>query len=89
MKPVWSTGMIGQSSGRGAWGVGETEDDVRRSAAVLAARVRDAHAAQVWLPLGYGLFQRALTDVSARRGDVAEPDSPPTPHAYHSVLQAL
>ncbi|MFK0121465.1 hypothetical protein [Streptomyces sp. NPDC090994] len=28
-------------------------DDVRRSVAVLAARVRDAHAARVWLPLGY------------------------------------
>ncbi|MCX4869559.1 hypothetical protein OIC43_42675 [Streptomyces sp. NBC_00825] len=28
-------------------------DDVRRSATVLAARVRDAHAARVWLPLGH------------------------------------
>ncbi|MER5359017.1 hypothetical protein [Streptomyces sp. NPDC002785] len=28
-------------------------DDVRRSVAVLAARVRAAHAAKVWLPLGF------------------------------------
>ncbi|MFE3907879.1 hypothetical protein ACFXPY_48795 [Streptomyces sp. NPDC059153] len=28
-------------------------DDVRRTVAVLAARVRDAHAAHVWTPLGY------------------------------------
>ncbi|GGV97560.1 hypothetical protein GCM10015535_69170 [Streptomyces gelaticus] len=28
-------------------------DDVRRTVAVLAARVREAHAARVWLPLGY------------------------------------
>ncbi|MFE7045155.1 hypothetical protein ACFU9X_38785 [Streptomyces atratus] len=31
----------------------EAMDDVRRSVAVLAARVRDAHAARVWIPLGY------------------------------------
>ncbi|MFC9624809.1 hypothetical protein ACFTXM_34200 [Streptomyces sp. NPDC056930] len=31
----------------------EAMDDVRRSVAVLAARVRDAHAARVWVPLGY------------------------------------
>ncbi|MGW2777326.1 hypothetical protein ACWC4C_33325 [Streptomyces olivaceoviridis] len=31
----------------------EAMDDVRRSVAVLAARVRDAHAAKVWLPLGF------------------------------------
>jgi hypothetical protein len=31
----------------------EAMDDVRRSVAVLAARVRDAHAARVWAPLGY------------------------------------
>jgi hypothetical protein len=30
----------------------EAMDDVRRSVAVLAARVRDAHAARVWAPLG-------------------------------------
>jgi hypothetical protein len=28
-------------------------DDIRRSVAALAARVRDAHAARVWLPLGH------------------------------------
>lgn len=32
-------------------GLREAMDDVRRSVAVLAARVRDAHAARVWLPL--------------------------------------
>ncbi|MFF7651712.1 hypothetical protein ACFZCY_18780 [Streptomyces sp. NPDC007983] len=32
-------------------------DDVRRSVAVLAARVRDAHTARVWLPLGYGSWE--------------------------------
>ncbi|EST17884.1 hypothetical protein [Streptomyces roseochromogenus] len=35
----------------------EAMDDVRRSMAVLAARVRDAHAARVWLPLGYGTWE--------------------------------
>ncbi|MFE4422401.1 hypothetical protein [Streptomyces sp. NPDC056817] len=34
-------------------GLGEAMDDVRRSVAVLAARVRDAHAARVWVPLGH------------------------------------
>jgi hypothetical protein len=33
-------------------GLREAMDDVRRSVAVLAARVRDAHAARVWAPLG-------------------------------------
>jgi hypothetical protein len=33
-------------------GLREAMDDVRRSVAVLAARVRDAHAARVWTPLG-------------------------------------
>ncbi|MCZ4101063.1 hypothetical protein [Streptomyces sp. H39-C1] len=32
-------------------------DDVRRSVAVLAARVRDAHAARVWLPLGHDSWE--------------------------------
>ncbi|WP_138894283.1 hypothetical protein [Streptomyces chryseus] len=32
-------------------------DDVRRSVAVLAARVRDAHAARVWLPLGHSSWE--------------------------------
>jgi hypothetical protein len=31
-------------------GLREAMDDVRRSVAVLAARVRNAHAARVWLP---------------------------------------
>ncbi|MFD7781339.1 hypothetical protein [Streptomyces sp. NPDC059753] len=109
-------------------GLREAMDDVRRSVATLAARVRDAYAARIWLPLGhsswvsycgaefgisraqayrllevaralaaihdavtastelsrtrdtgpaaeaaldYGLSQRALVDVCARRGDVA------------------
>ncbi|MFB8000120.1 hypothetical protein ACFC4G_46055 [Streptomyces sp. NPDC056002] len=34
-------------------GLREAMDDVRRCVAVLAARVRDAHAARVWLPLGF------------------------------------
>ncbi|WP_405638623.1 hypothetical protein OG543_30320 (plasmid) [Streptomyces sp. NBC_01178] len=34
-------------------GLREAMADVRRSVAVLAARVRDAHAARVWLPLGF------------------------------------
>ncbi|MCP9213481.1 hypothetical protein [Streptomyces cucumeris] len=32
-------------------------DDVRRSVAVLAARVRDAHAARVWVPLGHSSWE--------------------------------
>ncbi|WP_241197469.1 hypothetical protein [Streptomyces sp. ADI91-18] len=32
-------------------------DDVRRSVAVLAARVRDAHAARVWLSLGHSSWE--------------------------------
>ncbi|MEU2873063.1 hypothetical protein ABZ769_28335 [Streptomyces olivoreticuli] len=38
-------------------GLREAMDDVRRSVAVLAARVRDAHAARVWLPLGYSSWE--------------------------------
>jgi hypothetical protein len=38
-------------------GLREAMDDVRRSVAVLAARVRDAHAARVWVPLGYGSWE--------------------------------
>ncbi|MFE4415123.1 hypothetical protein [Streptomyces sp. NPDC056821] len=34
-------------------GLREAMDDVRRSVTVLAARVRDAHAARVWVPLGH------------------------------------
>lgn len=34
-------------------GLREVMDDVRRSVAVLAARVRDAHAARVWMPLAH------------------------------------
>ncbi|MFJ1930446.1 MULTISPECIES: hypothetical protein [unclassified Streptomyces] len=32
-------------------------DDLRRSVAVLAARVRAAHAARVWLPLGHSSWE--------------------------------
>ncbi|WP_329305806.1 hypothetical protein [Streptomyces anulatus] len=35
-------------------GLREAMGDVRRSVAVLAARVRPAHAARVWASLGYG-----------------------------------
>ncbi|MEU4655218.1 hypothetical protein AB0G32_14980 [Streptomyces sp. NPDC023723] len=38
-------------------GLREAMDDVRRSVAVLAARVRAAHAARVWLPLGHGSWE--------------------------------
>ncbi|MFB7186899.1 hypothetical protein ACFCZT_16660 [Streptomyces sp. NPDC056230] len=34
-------------------GLRKAMDDVRRSMAMLAAPVRDAHAARVWLPLGH------------------------------------
>ncbi|MFD3666050.1 hypothetical protein ACFWVF_36520 [Streptomyces sp. NPDC058659] len=38
-------------------GLREAMDDVRRSVAVLAARIRDAHAARVWLPLGHSSWE--------------------------------
>ncbi|PIM72747.1 hypothetical protein CTU88_11285 [Streptomyces sp. JV178] len=38
-------------------GLREAIDDVRRSVAVLAARVRDAHAARVWTPLGHSSWE--------------------------------
>lgn len=38
-------------------GLHEAMDDVRRSVAVLAARVRDAHAARVWVPLGHSSWE--------------------------------
>ncbi|WP_435059761.1 hypothetical protein [Streptomyces sp. bgisy060] len=38
-------------------GLREAMDDVRRSVAVLAARVRDAHTARVWLPLGHASWE--------------------------------
>ncbi|MCL3998222.1 hypothetical protein [Streptomyces lavenduligriseus] len=38
-------------------GLREAMDDVRRCVAVLAARVRDAHAARVWLPLGHSSWE--------------------------------
>ncbi|MFJ3762479.1 hypothetical protein [Streptomyces sp. NPDC090080] len=38
-------------------GLREAMDDVRRSAAVLAVRVRDAHAARVWVPLGHSSWE--------------------------------
>ncbi|WP_435611373.1 hypothetical protein [Streptomyces sp. C10-9-1] len=42
-------------------GLREAMDDVRRSVAVLAVRVRDAHAARVWLPLGHGSWEAYCT----------------------------
>ncbi|MEU6011509.1 hypothetical protein [Streptomyces sp. NPDC047453] len=38
-------------------GLREAMDDVRRSVAVLAARVRDAHTARLWLPLGHASWE--------------------------------
>ncbi|MER5781323.1 hypothetical protein ABT104_06275 [Streptomyces mobaraensis] len=38
-------------------GLREAMDDVRRSVAVLAARVRDAHAGRVWVPLGHSNWE--------------------------------
>ncbi|MFB7595225.1 hypothetical protein [Streptomyces sp. NPDC056160] len=38
-------------------GLREAMDDVRRSVAVLAARVCDAHAARIWLPLGHSSWE--------------------------------
>ncbi|MFD3664023.1 hypothetical protein ACFWVF_26125 [Streptomyces sp. NPDC058659] len=38
-------------------GLREAMDDVRRSVAHLAARVRAAHVARVWTPLGYGSWE--------------------------------
>ncbi|MEU0219426.1 hypothetical protein ABZ281_31955 [Streptomyces sp. NPDC006265] len=38
-------------------GLHEAMEDVRRSVAVLAARVRDAHAARVWVPLGHSSWE--------------------------------
>ncbi|MFE9413909.1 hypothetical protein ACFYN0_34765 [Streptomyces sp. NPDC006704] len=38
-------------------GLREAMDDVRRTVAVLAARVRVAHAARVWVPLGYASWE--------------------------------
>ncbi|MCX5166362.1 hypothetical protein OOK39_45945 [Streptomyces sp. NBC_00264] len=38
-------------------GLREAMDDVRHSVALLAARVRDAHTARVWTPLGYGSWE--------------------------------
>ncbi|MGW1819332.1 hypothetical protein ACWCQM_37980 [Streptomyces sp. NPDC002125] len=38
-------------------GLREAMDDVRRTVALLAARVRAAHAARVWTPLGYGSWE--------------------------------
>ncbi|OII61310.1 hypothetical protein BJP40_05925 [Streptomyces sp. CC53] len=45
----------------------EAMDDIRRSVAVLAARVRDAHTARAWEPLGYpswGAYCTAEFDIS-------------------------
>ncbi|MFD0396449.1 hypothetical protein ACFQ3Z_46370 [Streptomyces nogalater] len=46
-------------------GLREAMDDVRRSVAVLAARVRDAHAARVWLPSGTAAGRRTAPRSSA------------------------
>ncbi|WPP34277.1 hypothetical protein [Streptomyces sp. CL7] len=43
-------------------GLREAMDDVWRSVAVLSARVRDAHAARVWVPLGHPSWE-AYCDV--------------------------
>ncbi|MEU2675231.1 hypothetical protein ABZ622_41950 [Streptomyces sp. NPDC007164] len=51
-----------------AAGLREAMDDVRRSVAVLAARVREAHAARVWLPIGELMLEVApahLSDTAA------------------------
>ncbi|MFF0754550.1 hypothetical protein [Streptomyces sp. NPDC004267] len=42
-------------------GLRKAMDDVRRSVAVLAARVRDAHAARVWQPLGHASWESYCT----------------------------
>ncbi|MFG2631841.1 hypothetical protein [Streptomyces sp. NPDC048473] len=42
-------------------GLREAMDDVRRTVAVLAARVRDAHAARVWIPLGFVSWESYCT----------------------------
>jgi hypothetical protein len=46
-------------------GLREAMDDVRRSVAVLAARVRDAHAARVWVPLRHSSRSRTAPRSSA------------------------
>ncbi|MCZ4103442.1 hypothetical protein C8250_000070 [Streptomyces sp. So13.3] len=38
-------------------GLREAMDDVRRSVAVLATRVRAAHAARIWLPHGHSSWE--------------------------------
>ncbi|WP_405749230.1 hypothetical protein OHA19_02420 [Streptomyces sp. NBC_00012] len=38
-------------------GLREAMDDVQRSAAVLAVRIRDAYAAGVWLTLGHASWE--------------------------------
>ncbi|MGW0211534.1 hypothetical protein ACWDZ8_39390 [Streptomyces sp. NPDC003233] len=50
-EPAWSPLTAAQAQKMTA-GLREAMDDVRRSVAVLAARVRDAYAARVWTPLG-------------------------------------
>ncbi|MEU4955217.1 hypothetical protein [Streptomyces lavendulae] len=62
-------------------GLREAMDDVRRSVAVLAVRVRDAHAARVWIPLGHSSAQayrlldvaRALTAIHGAVAAHADP----------------
>ncbi|WP_189327802.1 hypothetical protein [Streptomyces flaveus] len=78
-------------------GLREAMDDIRRTVAVLAARVRDAHAARVWLPLGYrtelgGVLRRGVRHSHAQayrlldvaRGRAPSPLAPAEPTAAAS-----
>lgn len=49
--------LTAEQAGEVTAGLREAMDDVRRSVAVLAARVRDAHAARVWMPLGHSSWE--------------------------------
>ncbi|MFB6986110.1 hypothetical protein ACFC0C_40965 [Streptomyces sp. NPDC056178] len=55
-EPVWPPLTAARARETTA-GLREAMDDVRRSVAVLAARVRDAHAARVWVPLGHSSWE--------------------------------
>lgn len=55
-EPAWPP-LTAKQAGEVTAGLREAMDDVRRSVAVLAARVRDAHAARVWLPLGHDSWE--------------------------------
>ncbi|MER6075271.1 hypothetical protein ABT187_42115 [Streptomyces sp. NPDC001817] len=66
-----------------AAGLREAMDHVRRSVAVLAVRVRDAHDARVWLPLGYGSWEAycdaEFKHLAALRAGTTEPVRADTP----------